>query len=53
MRTDQQWRTGIDPSDPSLPSSSIPLFAWVPLIRYDVSIKLQSKREEVKSVLCV
>lgn len=30
-----------------------PLFARVLLIRYDVSIKLQSKREEVKSVLCV
>lgn len=29
------------------------LFIRTPLIRHDVSIKLQSKREELKSVLCV
>lgn len=63
MRTDQQWRASIDP--PSLSVSlvlsplplflthSLSLFIRRPLIRHDVSIKLQSKREESKSVLCV
>lgn len=43
----------LTPPSPPIPSPLSPLFARVPLIRYDVSIKLQSKREEVKSVLCV
>lgn len=34
-------------------SLSPSLFIRAPLIRHDVSIKLQSKREELKSVLCV
>lgn len=36
-----------------LPCPLSSLFVRVLLIRYDVSIKLQSKREEMKSVLCV